>query len=104
MQAAVVELELQRALASNLRDHRKALGLTQERFAEHIGQTRAWVGRVEQGKRNLTLRTIERVARQLGVPPYTLFLPPGATVQLPQTGNGSTGPDAQVERDEPAEA
>lgn len=49
--------------------------LSQERFGELIGQSRAWVGIAENGKRNLTMRTVEMVAIRLGVRPSSMYLP-----------------------------
>ena len=57
--------ELQRVLGRNLRRHRQELGLSQERFAELIGFHRTYVGGLERGERNLTLRAVERIAERL---------------------------------------
>jgi transcriptional regulator with XRE-family HTH domain len=62
-----MEGELQVIVGDNLRRLRKQMGFSQESFGEHVGWHRTFVGAVERGERNLTLRTVERLANQLGV-------------------------------------
>jgi transcriptional regulator with XRE-family HTH domain len=69
----VAEGELQRRVGANLRRLRVERGFSQEAFADHLGYHRTFIGGVERGERNLTLRTIERLAALLGVDPLDLF-------------------------------
>lgn len=62
-----MEGDLQRALGRNLRAHRERLGISQEKLAEQLGYNRTYIGSIEQGKRNLSLRSVEHLAEQLGV-------------------------------------
>jgi transcriptional regulator with XRE-family HTH domain len=55
--------------------HRKALGLSQEAFAERFKVHRTYMGGLERGERNLTLRAVERMAARLGIEPMTLLGP-----------------------------
>jgi transcriptional regulator with XRE-family HTH domain len=71
-----VEGELQKTLGRNLRRHREALGISQESFADSLGVHRTYVGGVERGERNLTLRSVERIAERLGVPVLDLLKAP----------------------------
>ena len=57
----------------NLRAHRRTRGLSQEEFAEIIRYHRTYVGGLERGERNLTLRALERIAERLGVDPSELL-------------------------------
>ncbi len=50
-----------------VRAHRKALGLSQEKFAEIAGCHRTYVGMVERAEKNLTLSNIYKFAKALGV-------------------------------------
>ena len=68
-----MEGDLQRAVGNNLRDYRKARGLSQETFAEVIGFHRTYVGGLERGERNLTLRNVEKIAAILEVDPLSLL-------------------------------
>lgn len=52
---------------------REAGGWTQASFAAHAGFHEQFVGAVERGERNLTLRNIARFATGLGVPIAILF-------------------------------
>lgn len=63
-----MEGDLQRRLGSNLRARRQARGLSQEGFADLLGVHRTYMGGLERGERNVTLRTVERLAQKLGVP------------------------------------
>jgi transcriptional regulator with XRE-family HTH domain len=68
-----VEGDLQRAVGQNLRARRKKLGLSQEAMADHLGVHRTYMGGLERGERNLTLKTVERLADKLGCDPVVLF-------------------------------
>lgn len=61
-----VEGDLQRRLGRNLRALRLAKGLSQEAFADLLGIHRTYIGGLERGERNVTLRTVERIADRLG--------------------------------------
>ena len=45
-----------------VRELRQAQGLSQESFASHAGLDRTYVGGVERGERNISLRNIEVLA------------------------------------------
>jgi transcriptional regulator with XRE-family HTH domain len=68
-----VEGELQRALGQRLREYRQARGLSQEAFAQVLGFHRTYMGGLERGERNLTLKSVERIAGRLGVDPLELL-------------------------------
>ena len=59
--------DLQKAVGRNLRAYRKERGLSQEAFAEVLGVHRTYMGGVERGERNLTLKSVERMAEKLGM-------------------------------------
>ncbi|WP_453984290.1 helix-turn-helix domain-containing protein [Brevibacterium casei] len=63
-------------MGENLRRHRLRLGLSQEAFAERLGVHRTYMGGVERGERNLTLKTVERLAETVGVPALELLSGP----------------------------
>ncbi len=52
-------------------------GLSQEALADALGVHRTYLGAVERGERNLTLRTVERLADRLDVPVRDLLEPSG---------------------------
>lgn len=70
-----MEGELQLRLGANLRALRSDRGDSQERVAERLGVHRTYYSAVERGERNLTLRSIERLADRLGVDPLSLLQP-----------------------------
>lgn len=68
-----MEGDLQRAVGRTLRAYRQARDLSQEAFAEAVGVHRTYLGGLERGERNLTLRSVERLAERLGVPPLRML-------------------------------
>jgi transcriptional regulator with XRE-family HTH domain len=71
-----VEGDLQRTVGRNLRAYREAKGISQEAFADVLGVHRTYMGGVERGERNLTLKSLERIAQRLNLDPLTLLQPP----------------------------
>src|SRR5690349_19231073 len=56
----------QRQLGRTLRTHRVRRGLTQGQLAEHLGLSLKYVGEIERGEANTTLRVIQQIAIALG--------------------------------------
>lgn len=70
-----MEGDLQKTLGRNLRAYREGKGLSQEAFAIELRVHRTYMGGIERGERNLTLKSLERIAQQIGVEPLTLLQP-----------------------------
>jgi transcriptional regulator with XRE-family HTH domain len=68
-----VEGDLQRTVGRNLRTYREAKGLSQEAFADVLGVHRTYMGGIERGERNLTLKSLERIAGRVGLDPLALL-------------------------------
>jgi transcriptional regulator with XRE-family HTH domain len=68
-----VEGELQRTVGRNLRAYREAKGISQEDFAHTLGVHRTYMGGIERGERNLTLKSLERIAERVGLDPLSLL-------------------------------
>lgn len=58
--------ELTRQIAEKIRDVRQASGLTQGELAEKIGISQQVISRVEKGRSDIRLLTLEKIARALG--------------------------------------
>jgi len=67
------EGELQRRVGEFLRAHRQQIGLSQEAFAEHVGVHRTYMGSIERGEENLTLRSVEKLAGILDADPIAML-------------------------------
>ena len=57
-----------------VRELRHAKGLSQEKLAEEAGIHRTYLGGIELGLRNPSLRNIARIARALGTKVADLFV------------------------------
>lgn len=68
-----MEGNLQKTLGRNLRRYREERGLSQEAFADVLGVHRTYMGGVERGERNLTLKSVERIAASIEVDPLDLL-------------------------------
>ncbi len=54
-------------LSMRLKQYREARGWTQEQLAEKVGFSRAYIARLEIGRHDPTLSTLERLAKALKV-------------------------------------
>lgn len=68
-------LTLRAILADNIRAFRKQRGYSQEQLADLCELHRTYIGSVERQERNVSLSTLEVLARALGVSAPTLLLP-----------------------------
>jgi transcriptional regulator with XRE-family HTH domain len=68
-----VEGDLQRTVGRNLRAYRETRGMSQETFADVLGVHRTYMGAIERGERNLTLRSVERIVERLDLDPLSLL-------------------------------
>jgi len=60
-------------VGNRIRELRNKTGLSQEKFALKIGMDRTYFASVELGKRNISLKNIEKIANGLGVTISELF-------------------------------
>lgn len=65
--------DLQKLFGQELRNTRRARGLTQAELAERIDRSLDMVGRLERGQISPSFETIERVIEALEVPAANLF-------------------------------
>ena len=77
--------DLQKTVGRNLRAYRLERGLSQEAFADQLGVHRTYMGGVERGERNLTLKSLEKMAEQIGVEARELL-----EEQVPVSTTGKT--------------
>ena len=58
---------VRRTLGRRIREERLKLNLTQEKLAEDVNLSMAYIGQIERGERSLTLDNLVVVANRLGV-------------------------------------
>ena len=61
------------ALGNEIRNRREALGFSQESFAAEVGVHRTYLGAIERGERNPSLRNLLRIAEALDCSLSELF-------------------------------
>jgi transcriptional regulator with XRE-family HTH domain len=66
-------VDYKRVLADNMRERRKALGLSQEALADAVGIDRTYVSGLERGIKNPSLEMIARIASTLGSTPSAIL-------------------------------
>ena len=64
---------LQEVIAANMRKRRLYMGLSQEEFADLCGYHRTYIGSIERSERNITVSTLEAIAKALGTEPTELL-------------------------------
>lgn len=64
---------LQVRLGETIRRRRQELGHSQEGFADYLGMHRTYLGAIEQGRINLTLKSLMKVAKGLDAAVWELL-------------------------------
>ena len=65
--------DLKRAFGQRVRELRDAHGWSQEQMEHHCGLHWTYIGQVERGERNLTLLSIQKIARGFKIELAQLF-------------------------------
>ncbi len=65
--------ELERRFGKRLKELRLARGLSQEELAFRVGVHRTYLGGIERGERNPSLRNLAAIAKGLGISLSELF-------------------------------
>nr|WP_314621610.1 helix-turn-helix transcriptional regulator [uncultured Noviherbaspirillum sp.] len=73
MHKPITEKELRARLATNLRQHRAAQGISQEGLAALAGLHRTFVSQIERELKNLSLDSISKLANALKIDPSELL-------------------------------
>ncbi|MGY6521456.1 MAG: helix-turn-helix domain-containing protein [Mongoliitalea sp.] len=60
-------MDIKEKFGIRLKTLRKEKGLSQEELAERSGLNRPYISGIEQGKRNVSLEVMEKLAEALGV-------------------------------------
>jgi transcriptional regulator with XRE-family HTH domain len=60
-------------IGRNMRKLRKRLGISQEELAALSGLHRTYIGGIERGERNITVKTLQIIANALKVSPEVLL-------------------------------
>jgi len=66
-------MDICEVVGKRLRELRRLKGLSQEKMAETAGVNSKYYSEIERGKRNVTLRVMEKMAANLGITLEELF-------------------------------
>jgi transcriptional regulator with XRE-family HTH domain len=69
------ELSNMEILAKHIISFRESRGLSQEAFADMCNLHRTYIGSIERYERNVSLKTLETIAKAIGIPLFQLFIP-----------------------------
>ena len=81
-------MTIQKAFGDCVREFRLETGLSQEKFALQIGMDRTYYASVEEGKRNISLQNIHKIASGFGLSLDALFKRVDTLYQLNGGDNG----------------
>ena len=73
-----MDTRLQTSFGDRCRQLRRTTGLSQEKFAYHIGMDRSYYASIETGTRNVTLSSMAKIAKGLGITVSELLVGVGA--------------------------
>lgn len=65
--------QFQKCLGSVIRARRAKLGYSQESFADVVGLHRTYVGSIERGERNISVKNLLAIAEALSIPLSSLI-------------------------------
>ena len=65
--------ELFKIIAHNIKIERAIKSMTQAQLAELIGVHEKYIGVIEAGKQNITLKTLNKIANSFNIEIYKLF-------------------------------
>ena len=71
----MAESQITSRFGANVRGFRHRLGISQETLAERADLHRTYISEIENGQRNVTLKSVEKLAHALQVSVVSLFLP-----------------------------
>jgi transcriptional regulator with XRE-family HTH domain len=74
--SAIVDMDLKKAMAVNLRRERHAQELTQEELADRAGLSARYLGSIERGTVSASVTVLGRLAQALRIDPCTLIRAP----------------------------
>ena len=66
-------MDLLSRLGQNIKRRRKALGYSQEELAERADLHRTYIGGVERGERNITIKSLSQIAEGLNTKVHVLL-------------------------------
>ncbi len=65
--------DYQKIIGERIRTYRKAAGMSQNDLAQKVGMHYAYIGQVERGEKNMTIKTLCKISEALGIPPENLI-------------------------------
>jgi len=89
---------LRQILAANLKEHRKTLGLSQEKLAEMAGLSWQTINSIECHRTWVSDRTLENLADALNIETFQLLLPVKTVIAKPISSNEAVKKLVKIKR------
>lgn len=67
-------VDILKVFGTNVRNYRRSLGLSQEKFAEMAGLHRTYISDIERFQRSIALENVQKIADALSIETYKLFI------------------------------
>jgi len=67
-------MNILKGIGSRIQSIRTKLGITQDELGEKVGLNPKYISAIECGQRNITIKTLEKIANGLGVELFELLL------------------------------
>jgi CheY-like chemotaxis protein/DNA-binding XRE family transcriptional regulator len=95
--AVNVQMDVKKQFGTSVRLWRNRVGISQEELAGRAGLHRTYVCDVERGARNVSLESIQKLARALDLTMSQVFVPPSQTLSGEAAKGGLTTGEAMVD-------
>ena len=66
-------MDIKEKIGKRLRELRTAKGLSQEKFSFECELDRTYIASIEQGRRNVSINNIEKIAKAFGISIFDFF-------------------------------
>ena len=66
-------MNIQEKVGKRIKELRNKLGLSQEAFADKAGIDRTYINSVENGRRNISIKNLEKITKALNLPLKDFF-------------------------------
>jgi transcriptional regulator with XRE-family HTH domain len=82
-------ISIEKRFRASVREFRKQLGMTQGELSQRAGLHRSYISELERGERNISLKSVGKLADALGISVSALFYRSPAAKPIPKDSRSS---------------